>query len=82
MIIIPINYHPFLIIFSPTSNIHHYNTRLASKSSYSLLKIRTNYEKFSLKFQGALIWNKIPDNFKSLNRNLLKKLKINYTANY
>ena len=78
--IIPINYHPFLIIIS---NIHHYNTQLASKSSYSLPKIRTNYGKFSLKFQGALIWNKIPDNFKTLRINSVKKkLKIYYTANY
>ena len=69
--------------FTPISNIHHYNTRLASKSSYSLPKIRTKYGKFSLKFQVALIWNKIPNNFKSPGRNSFKKkLKINYTANY
>ena len=69
--------------FIPISTIHHYNNRLASKSSYSLPKIKTNYGKFSSKFQSAFIWNKTPDNFKSLNRNSFKKkLKINYTANY
>ena len=63
--------------FTPISNIHHNNTRLASRSSNSLPKIRTNYGKFGLEFQGALIWNKIPGNFKSLGRN-----SFNYTTNY
>ena len=48
-----------------------------------LPEIRTNYGKFSLKFQEALVWNQIPDNLKHLCRSSFKKkLKISYTVNY
>ena len=52
-------------------------------SSVVIPKTRTSYGKFSLKFQGTVIRNKIPDNIKGLNRNSFKKkVKINYTVNY
>ena len=52
-----------------------YNTRLAStcRSSYTLLPIRTNYGKFSIKFQGAKIWNSLSEETKSLHRLAFKK---------
>ena len=45
--------------FTAVNKRHKYNTRLASKSSYTLPPIRTNYGKFSIKFQGANIWNSL-----------------------
>ena len=42
----------FSNFFTPVRNVHNYNTRLASKSSFVLPSARTNYRIFSLKFQG------------------------------
>lgn len=44
--------------------IHSHNTRTAS-NIYIDYK-RTNYGKFSLKFRGAQIWNKLPKELKVL----------------
>ena len=46
---------------------------LASRSSYTLSPIRTNYGKFSIKFQGAKIWNSLSEETKSLHRLAFKK---------
>jgi len=61
---LPISFKSF---FNPVNQKHSYNTRLASKSSYSLPKARTNYGKFNIKFAGAKIWNEIDESMKSLN---------------
>ena len=52
--------------FQPISLRHSYNTRLASKSSYCLNKIRTNYGKFSIRYAGASIWNNLEEKLKFL----------------
>ena len=52
---------------------HNYNTRLASRSSFALPQKRTNYGKFSIKFQGAKIWNSLSEETKSLHRLAFKK---------
>ena len=59
--------------FKPVRKVHQYNTRLASKNSYYLPKIRTNYGKFSIRFNGAKLWNSIQDDLKLKGRNVLKK---------
>ena len=41
----------FSNFFTPVRNVHSYNTRLASKSSFALPSARTNYRIFSLKFR-------------------------------
>ena len=46
---------------------------LASRSSYTLSPIRTNYGKFSIKFQGAKIWNSLSEETKSLQGLAFKK---------
>ena len=46
---------------------------LASRSSYTLPPIRTNYGKFCIKFQGAKIWNSLSEETKSLHRLAFKK---------
>ena len=53
--------------FLAVNQKHNYNTRLASRSSYSLYyKIRTNYGKFNIRFSGVKVWNEIDDETKSL----------------
>ena len=53
--------------------MHQYNTRLASKKSFYIPKIRTNYGKFGIRFNGAKIWNSIQDDFKLKGRNVFKR---------
>ena len=75
---------PAFINFSQSvSSMHSYNTRLASKSTYSLPFARTNYGKFDLCFLGAQIWNGI-DEFTNLlpQNSLIKKLKKGFIQNY
>ena len=59
--------------FIPVNQIHNYNTRLASKSSYSIPKIRTNYGIFDLRYQGAKVWNALDEAQKMLSFSSLKK---------
>ena len=57
--------------FTAVNKRHKYNTRLASRSSYTLPPIRTNYGKFIIKFQGAKIWNSLSE--ETLHRLAFKK---------
>ena len=47
---------------------HSHDTRLASGSSYSIPKIRTNYGKFNIRFIGAKIWNSLSESAKKLTK--------------
>ena len=69
---LPSVFHDFFI----PSNIHTYKTRLASKHSFYIAKIRTNYGKFNIRYAGAIIWNKINDELKRFKRSAFKKLII------
>ena len=60
--------------FLQVSQIHGYNTRLASKNSFSLTKIKTNYGKFNIKFCGTKIWNSINESTKKLSRLKFKEM--------
>ena len=51
--------HVFDEYFALVSQKHNYNTKLASRSSYSLPKVRTNYGKFNIRFVGSNVWNSI-----------------------
>ena len=66
---LPNNFHQY---FLQVSQKHGYNTRLASKNSYSLPKIKTNYGKFNIRFCGAKIWNTISEPTKKLSRTKFK----------
>ena len=68
---LPSVFHDF---FTSVSSVHKYNTRLASKDSYYISKVRTNYGKFNIRFVGAKVWNSIDKSFKSKRRNQFKKL--------
>ena len=63
----------FNTYFLPVSQKHKYDTRYASRSSYSLPLVRTNYGKFNIRFCGAKFWNEIDDEIKKLNRSQFKK---------
>ena len=60
--------------FTESSAIHNYNTRLASRSSFYVPKVKTNYGKFNIRFAGVSTWNTIPDDLKNLpSKSKLKK---------
>ena len=56
----------FKEFFVLTSTRHKYNTRLASNSLYHIPPVRTNYGKFNIRFNVAIIWNNIDESFKRL----------------
>ena len=75
----------FQNFFLPINQKHKYNTRLASRSSYSLPQIRTNYGKFNIRFAGPKIWNEIDEELKSFKKSkfkheLKKILLLSYTS--
>ena len=63
----------FNTFFLPVNHTHNYNTRLASRSSYSLPRIRTKYGKFNIRYSGAKLWNDIDDETKKLKPSHFKK---------
>ena len=75
---LPPVFHDF---FTPVSNVHKYNTRLASKDSYYTSKVRTNYGKFNIRYVGAKVWNSIDESFKFKKRSQFKKLVTNNILN-
>ena len=58
-------YCTFYIFFSLISSKHGYNTRLASKSTYYIDQVRTNYGKFNIHFSGPSVWNNMAENLKT-----------------
>ena len=72
------NYHHNLLpssfenFFKTVASIHSYNTRLASKSTYYLNTIKTNYGKFNFRFAAVKVWNNLDESIKHL---LLKSFK-------
>ena len=62
-----------LIFFVQVKRKHNYNTRLASKNTYYIPTVRTNNEKFSLRFQDPKVWNEINDNLKILSKGAFKR---------
>jgi len=69
--------------FTTVNEIHAYNTRLASKQSYSLPKTRTNFGIFNIRYQGPRIWNSFDESDKKLlDFQLKKKLKIHFIDSY
>ena len=51
--------------FTAINRRHNYSTRLASKSTFAFLKIRTNYGKFNIRYFGPKIWNEIEEQLKT-----------------
>ena len=74
------NYHHNLLPFSfenffkTVASIHSYNTKLASKSTYYLNTIKTNYGKFNFCFAAVKVWNNLDESIKHLPlKSFLKK---------
>ena len=65
----------FSNFFTSIRKVHNYNTRLSSSSAYYTPAIRTNYGKFSLRYQGPLTWNSIDHNTKEINHHKIFKQK-------
>jgi hypothetical protein len=64
------------------SDKHKYSTRLATTISYCIPIVRTNYGKFSVRWQGPYIWKDIDDSLKILTKSVFKKkLKSNLLMN-
>lgn len=59
--------------FQPITSRHSYNTRLASRSSYYIPIVRTNFGKFNIRYQGSTIWNNINESTKQLTFPRFKK---------
>ena len=59
--------------FVKTSCKHNVNTRFASRSTFYLPKIRTNYAKFKIRFKGPKLWNKLDVRFKCRTSDQIKK---------
>ena len=65
--------------FTTTNSMHDYSTRLASKSTFHLPKIRANFGKFNIRYFGPKVWNDIKDSLKSLSFSQFKRqLKESY----
>ena len=55
------------------SNSHNYDTRSSYNKNCYIPSIRTNIGKTSIKYQGPIVWNSIPNDLKSLSPLLFKK---------
>ena len=53
-------------LFQTVASIHSYNTRLASKSTYYINTIKTNYGKFNIRFAAVKVWNHLNESIKHL----------------
>ena len=66
---LPSAFNNFFIL---AKNRHSYNTRFAARHSLCIPKVRTNYGKFSLRFQGPKVWNEIDTSMKSKSKTIFK----------
>ena len=49
------------------------NTRFATRTTFYVLKIRTNYGKFNIQYNGPILCNETDEIFKILTPHLFKK---------
>ena len=54
--LLPENFSSFLCL---NNDLHEHYTR--SQNNFHLISVKTNIRKFSLKFRGSVIWNKLPE---------------------
>ena len=59
--------------FVDVIDLHTYNTRFAAKHSCYFPKERTNFGKFSIRYQSPNVWNSLEKNIKSYSVSLFKK---------
>ena len=69
--------------FQTVASVHSYNTRLASKSTYYINTIKTNYGKFNIRFAAVKVWNHLDESIKYLPLKTFKnKVKLNILQSY
>ena len=51
-------------LFTPTHDIHHYNTRFSSTGNFYINYSRLNHHKISFSSIGAKIWNSMPEDLR------------------
>ena len=66
----------FFKFFKSVKERHNYNTRFASRSTYSIPKVRTNYRKSNIRFSGVRVWNEIDDETKNLDPSKVKNSEV------
>ena len=68
----------FNTFFSTINSSHDYNTRLATRYTFSVPSIRSNYGKFNIRYAGPKVWNNIDESLKPLGlRSFKTLLKLN-----
>ena len=60
-------------LFTPTQDIHHYNTRFFSTGNFYINYSRLNHHKNSFSSIGATIWNSIPEDLRKLPKHRFKE---------
>ena len=60
--------------------VHNHNTRTASRNTYYIDQIRTNYGRFSLRFQGPKAWNSIELKKSAFKKEIAESLIRTYTS--
>ena len=63
------------------STSHSHYTRSAKSNNFFIPSVRTNLGKSSIKFQGPIIWNTIPNEIKSLSLQSFKSKFRNHLIN-
>ena len=56
----------FRFLFIKTSDKRNVNTRFATRSTFYVPKIRANYGKFNIRYNGPILWNETDGRFKIL----------------
>ena len=59
--------------FIKTSDKHNVNTRFATRTNFYVPKIRTNYGKFNIRYNGLMLWNETDEKFKILTSYAFKR---------
>ena len=73
----------FANFFQTVASMHSYNTRLASKSTYHINTIKTNYGEFNIRFAAVKVWNHLDESIKHLPLKTFKnKVKLNILQSY
>ena len=73
----------FEIFFLQQHLFTHTYTRLASKLTYYINTIKTNYGKFNIRFAAAIVWNHLDESIKHLPLKAFKnKVKSNILQSY
>ena len=73
----------FANFFQTVASMHSHNTRLASKSTYYINTIKTNYGKFNIRFAAVKVWNHLDESIKHLPLKTFKnKVKLNILQSY